>query len=96
MKEKKVYWFTNQPGVGKTVLSLRLKTYLEKESVFVRHILKTLTYRFFATLTTITTVLLLGASIEVSSLLGLGELLIKPILYFLHERIWYKFIKVKK
>lgn len=31
MKEKKIYWFTGQPGAGKTVLSLRLKTYLEKE-----------------------------------------------------------------
>jgi len=71
-------------------------TTIKEESVFVRHVLKTLTYRFFATLTTITTALLLGASIEVSSLLGLGELLIKPILYFFHERVWYKFIKVKK
>jgi bifunctional enzyme CysN/CysC len=31
MKEKKIYWFTGQPGAGKTVLSLRLKTYLETE-----------------------------------------------------------------
>jgi uncharacterized membrane protein len=71
-------------------------TTIKEESVVVRHILKTLTYRFFATLITITTALLLGASIEVSSLLGLGELLIKPLVYFFHERIWYKFIKVKK
>jgi len=61
-----------------------------------RHILKTLTYRFFATLTTIATALYLGASLEVSSLIGLGELLIKPIIYFLHERVWYKMIKIKK
>jgi adenylylsulfate kinase-like enzyme len=31
MKEKKIYWLTGQPGAGKTVLSLRLKDYLEKE-----------------------------------------------------------------
>jgi len=61
-----------------------------------RHILKTLTYRFFATLTTIGTALLLGASIEASSLIGLGELLIKPFIYFIHERAWYKMIKIKK
>lgn len=61
-----------------------------------RHILKTLTYRFFATLTTIGIALLLGASIEVSSLIGLGELLIKPFIYFIHERAWYKMIKIKK
>lgn len=61
-----------------------------------RHILKTITYRFFATITTITTALFLGASIQVSSLIGLGELLIKPIIYFIHERIWFKFIRFKK
>lgn len=63
---------------------------------FKRHILKTITYRVLGTLTTIITAYLLGASIEVSSLLGLGELLLKPIIYFIHERIWYKYIKFKK
>jgi hypothetical protein len=29
-------------------------------------------------------------------LLGIGELLIKPLLYFLHERIWYKKIRIKE
>ena len=69
---------------------------IKEESVFVRHILKTITYRFFATLTTIGVAVYLGASIEGSSLLGLGELVIKPIIYFFHERIWYKLIRVKK
>ena len=31
MREKKIYWLTGQPGAGKTVLSLKLKTYLEEE-----------------------------------------------------------------
>lgn len=64
--------------------------------MIVRHVLKTITYRFFATLTTIATALYLGVSLEASSLLGLGELLIKPIIYFFHERAWYKLIKFKK
>jgi len=71
-------------------------TTIKEDSVVIRHILKTLTYRFFATLTTIATALFLGASLEVSSLIGLGELLIKPFIYFLHERAWYKLIKIKK
>jgi adenylylsulfate kinase-like enzyme len=29
MRENKIYWFTGQPGAGKTVLSLMLKTVLE-------------------------------------------------------------------
>ena len=31
MKEKKIYWLTGQPGAGKTVLALMLKTILEEE-----------------------------------------------------------------
>jgi len=61
-----------------------------------RHILKTITYRILGTLTTVITAYMLGASLEVSSLLGLGELLIKPIIYFFHERLWYKLIRLKK
>jgi uncharacterized membrane protein len=71
-------------------------TTIKEESVFVRHLLKTATYRLFATLTTIGIAFGLGASIEVSALLGVGELLIKPIIYFLHERLWYKYIRIKK
>ena len=60
----------------------------------VRHILKTLTYRILGTLSTIIISLSLGISLEASSLLGLGEFLLKPILYFLHERIWFKWIRI--
>jgi uncharacterized membrane protein len=66
-----------------------------KDNSLKRHILKTVSYRMLGTLTTITVAYVLGASIEISSLLGIGELTIKPILYFLHERIWYKYIRVK-
>ena len=63
---------------------------------FKRHILKTVTYRILGTLTTVITAYFLGASIQVSSLIGLGELLVKPLIYFFHERAWYKLIKIKK
>ena len=58
-----------------------------------RHILKTITYRILGTLVTVLSAYLLGVTIEVSTLLGLGELLLKPIVYFIHERIWYRYIK---
>jgi uncharacterized membrane protein len=61
-----------------------------------RHILKTITYRILGTLVTVLSAYLLGVTIEVSTLLGLGELLLKPIVYFIHERIWFKHIKLKK
>ena len=61
-----------------------------------RHLLKTITYRILGTITTVVTAYLLGASLTVSSLLGVGELLLKPIIYFLHERIWFKYVRIKK
>ena len=69
-------------------------TTVKEESVLTRHILKTLSYRLFATTTTVLTAYCLGLSLQMSSLLGFGELMIKPIIYFFHERIWYNFIKV--
>jgi uncharacterized membrane protein len=60
-----------------------------------RHILKTISYRILGTLITIISAYSLGVSFEMSSLLGIGELLIKPVVYFLHERVWYKWIRVK-
>jgi uncharacterized membrane protein len=66
-----------------------------KDAPLKRHILKTMSYRILGTLATVITAYALGASIELSSLLGVSELLIKPIIYFLHERFWYKFIRLK-
>jgi uncharacterized membrane protein len=54
-----------------------------------RHLAKTISYRIMATSITIGTALILGLDIEASALLGVGEIMIKPVFYFLHERIWY-------
>jgi uncharacterized membrane protein len=70
-------------------------TTVKKETVFLRHVLKTISYRLLGTLTTVLIAYGLGASMQLSSLLGVGELLIKPIIYFFHERIWYKYIRIK-
>ena len=69
---------------------------IKEESVLLRHILKTITYRFLATITTVLIAYSLGVSLEVSSLLGIGELLIKPVISFFHERTWYNFLSIKK
>ena len=71
-------------------------TTIKQESTIIRHILKTISYRFVGTITTVSVAYSLGASIEMSSLLGVGELVLKPILYFLHERAWYKYLSIKK
>ena len=60
---------------------------------YKRHLVKTITYRVLGTLTTIIGAYFIGGSLKVASLLGLGELLLKPIIYFLNEIVWYRYIK---
>lgn len=58
-----------------------------------RHIAKTISYRILGSLITIFAAISLGLPIKLAGFLGFGELLIKPIIYFFHERIWYKWIR---
>ncbi len=58
-----------------------------------RHIAKAISYRLVGSTQTILIGYLLTGSLVVSSTMGVVELVIKPIIYFLHERIWYKFSK---
>ena len=67
---------------------------IKEESVMARHILKTLSYRVIGTIVTVVAAYSLGMSFEISSLLGVGELMFKPVLYFFHERVWYKYIRI--
>jgi uncharacterized membrane protein len=67
-----------------------------KDKSLLRHILKTISYRIFGTSITFLAVFIMTGSLKVSGAVGFGELVFKPILYFIHERIWYKYIKMKK
>jgi uncharacterized membrane protein len=58
-----------------------------------RHLAKSITYRILGTITTIVLTIIAGLPIKWAGMVGLAELVIKPIIYFLHERFWYKFIK---
>jgi uncharacterized membrane protein len=58
-----------------------------------RHIAKTITYRIISTTIGFLTMWLVTGSIEVGAAFGVIELVWKPIQYFIHERIWYKFVK---
>lgn len=57
---------------------------------YKRHIMKTITWRFIGTIDTI----LIGWLVSGDPLIGLSigsiEVITKMILYFTHERIWYK------
>jgi uncharacterized membrane protein len=68
----------------------------ENSKSIQRHILKTISYRALGTLTTFSLSYMFTGSISVASTLGATELCVKPLLYFLHERAWYKYVKMKK
>ena len=59
-----------------------------------RHIFKTISYRILSTCIGFFTMWILTGSIKIGASFSLIELTIKPVLYFIHERVWYKWIKI--
>ena len=55
-----------------------------------RHLAKTLTWRFIATTDTIIIAYLISGDLNSGLKIGGIEVLTKMILYYLHERIWFK------
>jgi len=58
-----------------------------------RHILKTITWRIIGTIDTIVLSWLITGSLTLGFSIGGVEVVTKMILYYLHERVWYKFSK---
>ena len=58
-----------------------------------RHIAKSITYRILGTTITIVLTLLAGLPIKWATIVGVSELILKPVIYFLHERFWFKWVK---
>jgi uncharacterized membrane protein len=58
-----------------------------------RHIAKTISYRILSTLVGFLLMWWISGSVEVGATFGVAELVYKPIQYYLHERIWYRWIK---
>lgn len=58
-----------------------------------RHIAKTITWRIIGTIDTILLSWLITGQLKMGLAIGGVEVITKMILYFLHERAWYKFSK---
>lgn len=54
----------------------------------MRSVVKSITFRILATLTTIILVYIFFGRMDIAAVIGGLEVLIKLILYFFHERIW--------
>jgi uncharacterized membrane protein len=58
-----------------------------------RHIVKTISYRLISTAIGFITMWVISGSVKLGAAFGVAELLWKPIQYYIHERVWYKWIK---
>ncbi len=58
-----------------------------------RHIAKTISYRIVSTGIGIAVMWLVSGNVKSGAAFGVAELVYKPIQYYLHERIWYRFVK---
>ena len=57
-----------------------------------RHIAKTVSYRIISTLIGFIVMWGVSGSIKVGAAFGVAELVYKPIQYYIHERIWYRWV----
>jgi uncharacterized membrane protein len=58
-----------------------------------RHLAKTISYRILSTSIGFITMWLVTGSITLGAAFSIIELGWKPIQYYIHERIWYRYIK---
>lgn len=61
-----------------------------------RHILKSITWRVIASVTTFIISYTLTGSVEFGIGIGVADFFIKMFLYYFHERFWYKKVRFKK
>lgn len=55
-----------------------------------RHIAKAISYRILSTFIGFVIMWLISGSVKFGAAFGIAELVYKPIQYYIHERIWYK------
>lgn len=62
----------------------------KKDNTIARHLAKTITWRIVGTIDTMILSSLITGSIKIGLAIGGVEVITKMILYFFHERAWYK------
>ena len=59
-----------------------------------KYITKTISYRLLSTALSILVMWIITGNIKISIVFGSVELIIKPLIYFLHEIAWHKWEKL--
>jgi uncharacterized membrane protein len=60
-----------------------------------RHILKTISWRILGTADTILLAWIITGDIKTGASIGIIELFSKMLLYYMHERFWFKYIRME-
>jgi uncharacterized membrane protein len=58
-----------------------------------RHIAKTISYRIISTVIGFLIMWVVTGNVKIGAAFGIAELVYKPIQYYIHERVWYKWIR---
>lgn len=58
-----------------------------------RHIAKTISYRLVSSGIGFLAMYFATGSVKIGAAFSIAEIIYKPIQYYLHERVWYKYIK---
>ena len=70
----------------------KVKLIKNKDNVSrVRHIAKSITWRFLGTVDTIVLGWIITGNFKIGLSIGSFEIITKMILYYIHERMWYRF-----
>jgi adenylylsulfate kinase len=56
----------------------------------VRSLLKAFSWRLVATITTVSIVYIMTGQLELTAIVGFYDIILKLILFFIHERVWNK------
>jgi uncharacterized membrane protein len=66
------------------------------DNVIARHLAKTITWRIIGTIDTMILGWIITGDLKLGLAIGGIEVITKMILYFFHERLWYKFGKLSR
>lgn len=58
-----------------------------------RHIAKAVSWRVIGSVDTIVIAWIITGSLQIGAAVGGVEIVTKTVLYYLHERVWYKWIR---
>jgi uncharacterized membrane protein len=67
---------------------------MDEQKSRIRHIAKTITWRLVASITTFSLVYLFTGDINKATWLMASEIVLKLLLYYAHERAWFKYGKL--